>query len=150
MSIQGLNHVSVTVADIETALAFWRDALGLELTGRGVAEHDHLDRITGLANARIEWAELAIPGGGVLELFRYLHPPGTAVHLAPNDPGATHIAFQVTDIDELDARVRRAGFTARSDGPIEIPSGDWRGWRDLYITSPDGVIVELSEAPAQR
>ena len=47
--ITGFNHFSAAVSDMDGALGFWRDLLGLELLGRGVVEYDHLDQIVGLA-----------------------------------------------------------------------------------------------------
>jgi catechol 2,3-dioxygenase-like lactoylglutathione lyase family enzyme len=149
VSVTGLNHVSVTVADMDRALAFWGDGLGLELIGRGTVEHAHLDAIVGLPDTVIEWAELRVPGGALIELFRYWRPRGEDDRPAPapNDRGATHVAFTVTDLDALLRRLVAAGHPARSAAPVEIPTGDWAGWRDVYVESPDGVIVELSEPP---
>ena len=62
--VVSFNHFNVTVSDMDRSLGFWQDLLGLELLGRGVVEYPHLDRIVGLENTRIEWAELALPGGG--------------------------------------------------------------------------------------
>jgi catechol 2,3-dioxygenase-like lactoylglutathione lyase family enzyme len=151
MAVTRLNHVAVTVGDMDRALAFWADALGLELIGRGSVRKAHLDHIVGLADTVIEWAELAVPGGTVIELFRYAHPR-TQEHppLQPNDQGATHVCLEVADIDEMFRSITERGYISRSDAPIEIPDGDWRGWRDVYVESPDGVIVELSEAPHAR
>lgn len=149
MTVLALDHVAITVADIDRSLIFWRDLLGLDLTGRGEVAYEHLDRIVGLDDTRIEWAELAFPGGQVLELFRYLSPAGTRMAPAPNDPGATHVCLRVRDLDTLCTRLLEAGVRFRSPGPVEIPTGGWRGWRDLYVHDPDGVVVELSEAPAQ-
>jgi catechol 2,3-dioxygenase-like lactoylglutathione lyase family enzyme len=70
MAVRALNHASFTVSDIDRALAFWHELLGLELLGRGDACYPHLDEIIGVGTTRIEWAELAIPGGGFVELFR--------------------------------------------------------------------------------
>ncbi len=134
---------------MERSLAFWRDLLGLELTGRGEVAYEHLDRITALQGTRIEWAELALPGGQTLELFRYKTPVGTPVTPEPNDPGATHVCFRVSDLNALAEKMSSAGVRFRSPGPVEIPTGGWRGWRDLYLHDPDGVVVELSEAPTQ-
>ena len=148
MPVTRLGHVSVTVADMDRSLAFWRDALGLELIGRGIVRKTHLDRIIGLAETEIEWAELSVQGGAVIELFRYLNPPGSERPIpAPNDPGATHVCLEVTGIDEILRSLRARGYATHSDAPVEIPEGDWRGWRDIYIDSPDGIIVELSEPP---
>jgi lactoylglutathione lyase len=148
--IVGLNHVSVTVRDMERSLAFWRDGLGLQLTGRGVVEREHLDRIVGLQRSVIEWAELALPNG-MVELFRYTRPAGSE-HIRshrPNDPGSVHVCLEVKGIDALLAALRGRGYESRSPTAVTIPDGDWAGWRDVYVESPDGVIVELSEQPAQ-
>jgi len=150
MPVTGLNHVAVTVADMDRALAFWSSALGLEIIGRGTVRHEHLDRITGLPGTEIEWAEVSVPGGIVIELFRYHRPVGRDVSAAPepHDRGATHICLRVTGLDELLARLVAAGYRTRSDGPVKIPVGEWSGWRDVYVHSPDAVIVELSEPPS--
>jgi catechol 2,3-dioxygenase-like lactoylglutathione lyase family enzyme len=66
--VTGFNHFSAAVSDMDGALRFWRDLLGLELLGRGVVEYDYLDQIVGLTGTSIEWAELALPGGGLVEL----------------------------------------------------------------------------------
>jgi catechol 2,3-dioxygenase-like lactoylglutathione lyase family enzyme len=147
VSVRRLNHFSLTVADIDASLAFWRDVLGLALLGRGVAEYDHLDRIIGVGHTRIEWAELAIPGGTILELFRYLEPEGHPIRPAPSDPGSTHICLEVDGLDLLIRQIHESGYTTRSPQPVEIPFGDWQGFRDIYVTDPDGAIVELTEAP---
>jgi catechol 2,3-dioxygenase-like lactoylglutathione lyase family enzyme len=146
--IVGFNHFSATIADMGRALAFWHDLLGLELLGRGVVSYDHLDRIVGLTGTRIEWAELALPGGGLIELFRYLSPAGTPITGNVNDPGKTHLCLEVEELDELLGRLRAAGVVSASPEPVEIPRGNWRGFRCAYVFAPDGVVVELAERPA--
>lgn len=150
MSVRRLNHVSLTVADMDASLAFWRDVLGLSVLGRGVAEYDHLDRIIGVGHTRIEWAELAIPSGTILELFRYLEPEGDSIRPEPSDPGSMHICLEVDGLDLLVGQIHESGYTTRSPQPVEIPFGDWKGFRDIYVTGPDGAIVELTEAPATQ
>jgi len=34
MAVKRIDHIAVVVDDIDTALAFWRDALGMEMTHR--------------------------------------------------------------------------------------------------------------------
>ena len=150
MGVTRLNHVSITVADLDRSLAFWHDLLGLSLRGRGVSQAAHLEAIIGLGPIRVEWAELELPGGQMLELFRYLEPSGGVLQPAPNDAGATHICLEVEDLDAMVARMRAAAVPMRSDAPVRIAAGDWAGWRDLYVSDPDGVTVELSAAPASR
>jgi catechol 2,3-dioxygenase-like lactoylglutathione lyase family enzyme len=145
--ILAFNHFSATVADMDRALGFWRGLLGLELVGRGIVEYEHLDRIVGLPGTRIEWAELKIPGGGLVELFRYLNPPGRPVTGNVNDPGRTHLCLEVENLDGLMARIREAGHRTVSPGPVLILRGDWRGFRSVYAVAPDDVVVELVERP---
>ena len=146
MAVTAFNHFNVSVADLDRALRFWRDGLGLTLTGRGTVTYPHLDTIVGLAGTTIEWAELDLPGGGIIELFRYHRPAGEPVEPAVNRPGTTHLALEVDDLDE---HLRRLAPHARRivAEPVTIPFGDWAGWRSVYVEEPDGVTVELLERP---
>ena len=146
--IVGFNHFSATVADMSRALGFWRDLLGLELLGQGVVEYQYLDQIVGLDGTRIEWAELALPGGGLIELFHYLSPAGRPLAGGVNDPGKTHLCLEVEELDGLLATLHAAGVSSASPEPVEIPRGNWQGFRCGYVFAPDGVVVELVERPA--
>jgi catechol 2,3-dioxygenase-like lactoylglutathione lyase family enzyme len=148
VSVRRLDHVSLTVADLDRSLAFWRDALGLELLGRGEVTYPHLDRIVGAPSpTTIEWADLAVPGGLVVELFRFRAPDGSPVRPDPWDPGSNHVCLAVDGLDALVERLHAAGYATRSPAAVEIPVGDWRGHRDIYVIDPDGFTVELTEGP---
>jgi len=127
--IVGFNHFGVTVGDMERALKFWCELLGLQLLGQGVVEYQYLDRIVGLDETRIEWAELALPKGGLIELFRYLNPAGKPVTGAVNDVGKTHLCLEVEDLDGLLGELHAAGIRSACREPVEIPRGNWRGFR---------------------
>jgi catechol 2,3-dioxygenase-like lactoylglutathione lyase family enzyme len=144
----GFNHFSATVADMDRALLFWRELLGLELLGEGIAEYHYLDRIVGLEGTRIQWAELALPSGGLIELFQYLSPPGQPLGGGVNDPGKTHLCLEVEDLDGLLGKLHSAGIGSVHPEPIEIPRGNWRGFRCVYVLAPDNVVVELVERPS--
>jgi catechol 2,3-dioxygenase-like lactoylglutathione lyase family enzyme len=142
-----LNHVSVTVQDLDRSLRFYRDLLDLPVLGRGDIAAPHLDRIIGLGPVRLLWAELDLGAGQILELFQYLEPPGQPLEQRTADPGSTHLALNVTDIHQIHARLQQAGVTTRSE-PVQIPSGDWAGAWSIYTLDPDGVTVELvQDAP---
>jgi catechol 2,3-dioxygenase-like lactoylglutathione lyase family enzyme len=146
--IARFNHFGVTVSEMDRALVFWRDLLRLELLGHGVVEYDHLDQIVGLKGTRIEWAELALPGGGLIELFRYLSPSSRPLGGDVNSPGKTHLCLEVKDLDGLVRRLHEAGTRTAYPEPVKIPKGDWRGFRCVYVFAPDDVVVELVERPA--
>jgi lactoylglutathione lyase len=143
-AITGVDHVGVTVGDVDRSLAFWRDLLGLEVTGRGIVEWEHLDRLVALEGTRIEWCELALPGGGKVELSRYHRPVGAAVEPGDeNEPGRSHLSLLVDDLAEMLASLRAAGVSARTDEPVEIPLGAYAGAKAAYVFDPDGIELEL-------
>lgn len=151
--VTGLNHVSITVADAGEALRFWQGLLGLEVGASGEMRHPHLDEIVGFHPTRVRFAELAIPGGGMLELFEYVQPRGVAQRDRTCDPGSMHLCVEVEGLDALVEALREAGYSSRSARPATVPDedrfGDWAGYRSIYVLGPDGVTVELVEPPAR-
>lgn len=142
-----LDHVSVTCADLDRSVAFYRDVLGLRLLGRGSAEEPELSVLTGLAGTRLRWAELDLGGGQVLELVEYLHPRGGRLEPSVHEAGSGHLALAVEDIDAAYARLLAAGARVRSEPVRLTEEGDWNGVRVVYLSDPDGVTVELVERP---
>jgi catechol 2,3-dioxygenase-like lactoylglutathione lyase family enzyme len=147
--VQRFSHVGLTVRDLDTSLAFWRDQVRLRELGRGLVEWEHLDRIIGLEGTQIEWAELELPGGAILELFAYWRPHAAA--LPPggmNRPGMAHICLEVDHIERVVERLTAAGYQARSRELVTIPRGAYKDFKCIYFLDPDGVTLELSERPA--
>ena len=145
-AVTGIDHFGVTVSEVDRALVFWRDLLGLEEAGRGVIEWEHLDRLVALPNTKIEWVELKIPGGGTVELSRYHRPVGSPVPPGEeNEPGRSHISLLVDDLGLVLASLLAAGVRARTEEPVEIPVGSYAGGKAVYVFDPDGTEIELIE-----
>lgn len=145
-TVIGIDHFGITVADVERALAFWRDMLGFEEAGRGTIEWEHLDRLVALPDTKIEWVDLRIPGGGTVELSQYHRPVGIAVEPGEeNEPGRSHVSLLVDDLASMLARLRATGVRARTDEPVDIPVGSYAGGKAAYVFDPDGVEIELIE-----
>ncbi len=142
--LRALNHVSVTVADLDRSLAFYRDLLELPLLGRGETDSPQLAQIVGLGPVRLRWAELAFGGERFLELFEYVEPRGEPLRQRTCDAGCVHFALAVADLDALHERLVAAGVERRSP-PVTLQQGAWRGARALYLRDPDGATVELIE-----
>jgi catechol 2,3-dioxygenase-like lactoylglutathione lyase family enzyme len=146
VGVTGIDHVGVTVADVERALGFWRDLLGLEVVGRGIVEWEHLDRLVALPDTKIEWVELRVPGGGTVELSQYHRPEGTPVSPGQeNEPGRSHLSLLVDDLSTTLAELRTAGVRARTESPVDISVGAYAGGKAAYVFDPDGVEIELIE-----
>jgi catechol 2,3-dioxygenase-like lactoylglutathione lyase family enzyme len=147
MTVRGIDHAGITVASVEAALGFYRDLLGLRVTDEGEGEGPELDAIVGLRGVRMRYAELDLGGGHSLEVLEYRAPEGTPLAQRPCDPGASHVALRVDDVDAIWERLAAAG-AAVGEPPTTISSpGVWHGARCAYVTDPDGRSVELIERP---
>jgi catechol 2,3-dioxygenase-like lactoylglutathione lyase family enzyme len=133
--VRGLDHVSVSVADLDRSLAFYRDLLGLRVRERGEEEGGQMATIIGFPGVRFRYADVELGDGRILELLQYLEPVGRLITQRTCDPGSGHIAFVVADIDEAYAELVGAGVTVRS-APVTIEG------------HPDPVRVTHSMSPA--
>ena len=143
--IQGYDHTSFTVADIDRAVVFWRDVMGFALADLSAREGDWLGSVVGVPGARCRIAHLH--GHGLhLEFIQYLEPLGTDVTGPPHRPGTAHLAFLVDDIERAARRMLESG--ASEQGRItRCGSGAAAGCLAVYLKDPNGVIVELVQLP---
>jgi catechol 2,3-dioxygenase-like lactoylglutathione lyase family enzyme len=127
----GIDHAGLLVADVERAVAFYRDVLGME----------ELPRPATLNNPgawlRAGMHELHLIGELDAGRAGALNPPYTAREIAIGY--GNHVALVVGSLDEALERVRDHGV---EPGP-PLSRGD--GVRRAFITDPDGHIVELME-----
>jgi catechol 2,3-dioxygenase-like lactoylglutathione lyase family enzyme len=137
-----LNHVGITVTDLDTAAAFFV-ALGLEVEGRTFLEGEFLDTVIGMAGARTEILVLRAPDGGAgVELATFIRPapePGSPAAMA-TELGLRSIAFEVDDVRALVERLAKDGYgLVGGIGQYE------QVWRMASVRGPDGIIVSLAE-----
>jgi catechol 2,3-dioxygenase-like lactoylglutathione lyase family enzyme len=143
--VTGLDHVSITTADLDASIGFYADLLGLRVLDRGESESYEIAVMIDLERARIRWADVDVGDGVVLELLQFLHPTGAPHNTSPWDPGATHIGLQVDDIDAMHARLREARVRVISNPVCLTEKGSWHGAKVLYAVDPDGTWIELVE-----
>lgn len=130
MAIRAFHHVAVIASDYARSKSFYVDLLGLTI----VAETYRA--------ARDSWKlDLALPEGGQIELFSFPSPPPRASQ--PEACGLRHLAFAVTD---LDAEV--AALNARGVATEPVRVDELTGRRFTFFADPDGLPLELYEAPA--
>jgi catechol 2,3-dioxygenase-like lactoylglutathione lyase family enzyme len=124
-----LDHVAVQVTDLDAAIAFYTEKLGLELL------YTKIDRAHHEAFAFLQLA------GGRLELLQRVdvdgHPqPRSKPPIA--EPFCPHIALSTRDLDQLIERLGQAAISIVK-GPLEIPATV----RWLYVADPDNNIIEF-------
>lgn len=144
-----VNHVGVTVRSIERSLDFYWRSFGLEPTFvHRVSNSPQLDRSLGVEGAELTIAFLEI-GNTNVELLEYHTQRETDYGLLNCDVGAVHICFEVDDIRSSIRRLEQEGVEFFAE-PLFIDDGPLEGHTFVYFKDPDGMTLELFEAPAPR
>ena len=142
-AITGIFHGGVTVSDMDRALAFYRDGLGLEVEFDRILDGPYLPIVLALDFEAIRAVYLRIPGDQFIELLEYRGIERLPAASRPCDYGAGHLCLYVEGIDEMVARLKVMGFGARSEDVVDISQGPNQGARSIYMLDPDGYRVEL-------
>ncbi|MDP6779075.1 MAG: VOC family protein [Candidatus Latescibacteria bacterium] len=147
-NLTDLHHVGLTVADIERAVAFYRDVLGMVLIRRREADADYIAKQTGFEAARLAVASFKVSEGSSqsLEIIQYRSHPGEALAAGTNQPGTSHLCIVVDDLVEAYQDLSARGVSFKSD-PVDITSGPNEGGRVIYFSDPDGHVLELFQPP---
>ncbi len=127
-----LDHIGIAVQDIDEALAFYRDALGLEM---GETEE--------VASQRVR-AHFVPVGESALELLEATSPDSPiARYTGKRGPGVHHITLRVDDIREALARLKARGVRLIDDEPRPGAEGALVAF--VHPSSAHGVLVELKQ-----
>jgi glyoxylase I family protein len=141
--IKGMNHVGLSVSNLERAIEFYRDGLGLELVGLDTfepgKEGGKYEAILGLKGATGRVALLK-SGQLQIELFAFLSPPPkrSDPRRPVCDHGLTHFCIEVGEIEVEYERLKAVGATFHCP-PLTFPG------RAVvtYGRDPDGNVFEL-------
>ncbi len=140
--IKRFDHVGITVADLDTAEAFFV-GLGLEVEGRMFMEGEFVDTVIGIPGSRSHIVMLRPPDGGPgVELSSFVwpeHEPGSPTAMA-SEVGLRNISFEVDDLQATVDQLAADGYGLV--GGI----GQYENiWRQAYARGPEGIIVSLAE-----
>jgi catechol 2,3-dioxygenase-like lactoylglutathione lyase family enzyme len=144
--MKGLHHVGITVKDLDASIRFYHDVLGLEFSNEPSPWFDapELGPAVGVPGAALRQVSLLL-GDTTLELLEYKSPPSqTERPLMSQSLGASHVAFQVDDIEAKKAGLEAQGIKFYSDVNV-VDEGVLAGWRWVYFEDPDGYPLELVE-----
>lgn len=151
-----VDHVSITVPDLDGAVDFYTRVFGAEVAYRmgpfDAAEmpkmedgRDWTEAHVDVKGAKLEIAMLKLASNLMIELFQY-HKPTDAARKPPRncDYGGHHLAFKVEDLDAAIEHLEKHGCRALA-GPIDMPEGPTVGCRAQYLVDPWGNYMELME-----
>jgi catechol 2,3-dioxygenase-like lactoylglutathione lyase family enzyme len=139
--VKRFDHVGITVADLDTATAFFV-GLGLQVEGIGSVEGEFIETVCGIPGARSEIVMLRSPDGYRLELATFVSPdhvPGSPAAMA-NELGIRNVSFEVDDLQAAVDAVAADGYGLV--GGI----GEYQDVVQMaYVRGPEGIVVSLFE-----
>ena len=128
-----LDHIGIAVADLSAALAFYREALGLEV-----------DAPEEVASQRVR-AHFVTTGGAALELLEATADDSPiAKYVAKRGPGLHHITLRVDDIAAALAKLKAHGVRLIDESPRPGAHGSLVAF--IHPASAHGVLVELMQS----
>ena len=153
--LRGIDHVGITVPDVEAAVTFYSTLLGAKEVFRlGPFDSRDFPDVNGkdwslahvnVADARFTIVMLQLPNGDRLELFQYDRPDDRRKQPPRNcDYGGHHIAFRVDNVSAVIAKGAALGLTFMA-GPIVMTEGPAAGQSINYCLDPWGNQLELVE-----
>jgi catechol 2,3-dioxygenase-like lactoylglutathione lyase family enzyme len=143
LSVVHPRHFGIVVSDLDGALAFYRDLLGLKEVRRMEESGTFIETVLALPDARVTTVKLeASPGGVQIELLQFHSHPAAAMAPRPAyELGPTHLALTVDDLDTLHRRMVAAGLPFLSPPQRSV---DGRA-RVAFCRDPEGTLLELVE-----
>jgi catechol 2,3-dioxygenase-like lactoylglutathione lyase family enzyme len=139
--IKRFDHIGITVADLDSAKAFFV-GLGLEVEGTGSVEGEFVETVCGIPGAQCQIVMLKSPDGARLELASFVTPdqtPGSPRAMA-NEVGLRNVSFEVGDLQAAVDAVAAEGYGLV--GGIGEHEGSVRM---AYVRGPEGIVVSLFE-----
>jgi methylmalonyl-CoA/ethylmalonyl-CoA epimerase len=127
-----IDHLGIAVRSIQDSLAFYRDALGLKISGRETIEDQGVHVVLlQVGESRIELLE---PVSGDTAVGRFIAKRGEGLH---------HISYEVEDLASKLDELRSRGARLLDGYPRRGAEGKLVAF--LHPTSANGVLVELVE-----
>ena len=143
--IKSFFHTGFVVRDLEKAVAFYTDVLGMRLAARMERQGEFVNQLLAFPNAHIKGAFVDKGEGHQLELIQYISPSSGPGGINCNDLGASHLAFFVEDIDQFYAETSQRGLRFNNP-PAALSDGQGKLLRKaLYARDPDGNWLEFVE-----
>ena len=128
-----LDHVGIAVTDLAAALAFYRDALGLDIEApEEVASQRVRAHFLPVGDAKLELLEATAPDSPI------------AKYTDKRGPGLHHITLRVEDLHAALAQLRARGARLIDETPR--PGAEQSLVAFVHPASAHGVLVELKEA----
>jgi len=137
MSVIKVDHIAVVVEDMDAALSFWRDALGLPLQATETNEAEAVDvAFLPVGESRIELLKPTSDDSGI------------AKYLAKRGAGMHHVCVAVNNVETAMQQLTAHNIELINETPRTREDGTRYAF--IHPKSTGGVLVELYEYEAEQ
>jgi catechol 2,3-dioxygenase-like lactoylglutathione lyase family enzyme len=147
--IRSLSHAIHAVEDLDTTLAFYRDAFGLNGMPQDFP-NPAVPQLTDAPGVTLRLSMMPLPGAMRFELTHFKGLERKPARAAYADPGAASMVLYVRDLDAAVANAKKANAPIVTTGgaPVEIATAKGKA-RSILLRDPDGFFIQLvQETPA--
>ncbi|HYZ26303.1 MAG TPA: VOC family protein [Geminicoccaceae bacterium] len=148
--VQEVDSVTITVSDMDRALAFYEDVLSFETVSDVEVADEAYDQLLAGSGLRLRIARMRL-GAEFIELMQVIAPEGRPIpgDSHSNDLWFQHIAIITPDMARAYAWLREHEVRHSSPAPQRLP--DWNpdagGIEAFYFKDPDGNNLEILAFP---
>ena len=147
--LSAVQHIGVTVTDLERSIDWYTQVLGRSPTPVASNGGPRLARALGLGDdVELRYAFFELENV-LFELVCYSAPDSRPNDRLVSDVGAVHVCFEVSDIEAAQERLRALGVEFASE-PLDLVDGPMKGVRYVYFRDPDGVALQLLQPPSAQ
>jgi methylmalonyl-CoA/ethylmalonyl-CoA epimerase len=133
-----IDHVGVAVADLDAAVAHYRDAFGMHLV------HEEVNEEQGVREALLAVGD----SGSYVQLLAPLRPDSPIGRfLDSRGPGLQQVAYRVVDVEAVSRTLRERGLRLLYDEPRRGTAGSCINF--VHPADAGGVLVELVQPGAE-
>ncbi len=134
-------HLVIGVTDMDRALAFYRDVLGMEVVFETLISGEPFDAVLHAKRKQEGRVVGGLLSGLMVELLSLGSKPATDTPARRGITGIQNVSLSVTDLNDTHRRITEAGYPPEQQ-PFEIG-----GVRMFFVKDPDGTPVEFIELP---
>jgi catechol 2,3-dioxygenase-like lactoylglutathione lyase family enzyme len=140
--ILGVEHFAFNVSNLDDAVHFFRDLLGLETSPIRMIKGQAFDKITNIPDMSARTSRITAPDKTVFTVVEHIWPKGEKIDPNICNVGVPHLAFLVDDIEKTYNEFVAKGLQFISP-PVWIKEGPAKGCGVCYLKGPDDFNLEL-------
>jgi catechol 2,3-dioxygenase-like lactoylglutathione lyase family enzyme len=134
-------HLVIGVTDMDRALAFYRDVIGMEIVFETLISGAPFDAALHATRKQEGRVVGGLLGGLMVELLSLGAKAAAQKPVRRGITGIQNVSLSVTDLDDTHRRITAAGYIPDQE-PFDIG-----GVRMFFVKDPDGTPVEFIELP---